>query len=317
LDVILAFVSSANPDSRVVADRLPAGSSVVIDADSYPATHPSRTLVDGGGVHSWIADVNLERVTAVYWPLYVFPVLPRSPTPDLPGYERFLNRELLALLLGQLLSLPAPTWVNHPFFSHLADFKVRQLRQAAELGFRIPTTLVSTDAEELTRFFRRSTENGRPVVTKAIHKGYFADAAGQNPEMIFTQTVAPFEPEHIPRDSALLLQEKLPAEFELRVIVVASSVFCTKVSCNLPYDDIRVVPVQEWIGEPFALPPDIAEKCLQLTRLNGLMYSAIDLVAVGSDYFFLDLNASGHWQWWAEAGCHDVAGAIAKALAAT
>ncbi|MCF2434428.1 hypothetical protein LV779_04110 [Streptomyces thinghirensis] len=83
----------------------------------------------------------------------------RRPTPyatrfgQLPAQQReFAVAEARHGLGGVLRSLYPALFVNHPSAVTRAEFKPWQLRRFAELGLRVPATLVTNDVEEARRF---------------------------------------------------------------------------------------------------------------------------------------------------------------------
>lgn len=47
--------------------------------------------------------------------------------------------------------------------------------------------------------------------------------------------------------------------------------------------------------EPFNLPLEVAEKCVNLVKTLGLRYGAIDIVVKKDIYYFLEINPNGQW----------------------
>ena len=48
----------------------------------------------------------------------------------------------------------------------------------------------------------------------------------------------------------------------------------------------------------YELPHEIRYKCLELVRILGLTFAAIDMIVTHDDrYVFLEANPNGQWQW--------------------
>src|SRR5215831_19826575 len=68
-----------------------------------------------------------------------------------PGHANFALAETQEAFAGLWLSLDV-FWINHPSRDQEAGRKAYQLRVAAEMGFEIPDTLITSDPQDALRF---------------------------------------------------------------------------------------------------------------------------------------------------------------------
>lgn len=222
-------------------------------------------------------------------------------TPQLVGDDlTFARRETHHTLWGLWGTLDQCLWVNHPYHSLNARYKLRQLHEAARLGLTTPLSLVTTDPEQ-ARYFYENCHN------RMIHKSLHA-ASTVSPEgdvlLCFTNLINPaeVEMERIAL-SPCLFQEYIEKEVELRVTVVGEQVFACEIHSQQSHNtktriDWRHYSLTDTPHLPVELPAEIKEGCRQLTRRFGLEYGAIDLIRQpDGKYVFLEINSEGQFGW--------------------
>lgn len=256
------------------------------------------------------SQINLSEVSAIYFRLLIFPDLPNSKMPKM--YQDFSNRELVSLFLGQLMALNVK-WINNPFYAHMANYKLVQLKWAKKFGFNIPDTCISTDKKKLFDFYR--TKRGKNLVTKAIHMGYIQSENPDEDEAIFTQEAIIGSIDNIPENQPLLLQEKIEADYEIRCFVIGNKILSAKLEFPGSYTDYREIDTALIKANPITLPNSVKEACFQLTKHFNLEYSAIDILHCNEKYFFVDLNSTGDWIWYENNAQLPISDAIMSSLA--
>lgn len=70
-----------------------------------------------------------------------------------PSYADVVNTDCEAALMGALHTEFTGTWVSEPEPTYLAENKLIQHTAAKAVGFRVPRTLVTQDAERVRRFY--------------------------------------------------------------------------------------------------------------------------------------------------------------------
>lgn len=81
-----------------------------------------------------------------------------------PDEQKFADAEVREAVRG-LWSLPACFWVNDPAKAQAASNKLLQLKVAAELGLRVPRTIITTDPAAVPKFYE---ECGGNIVYKTL-----------------------------------------------------------------------------------------------------------------------------------------------------
>jgi glutathione synthase/RimK-type ligase-like ATP-grasp enzyme len=174
---------------------------------------------------------------------------------------------------------PHCMWMNHPARATVASVKVLQVRLAARAGLRTPRTLVTSDPEAAWDF--RAACGGRAISTLLggpMAPYDFGDSRAASRLALLTM-----ERTRVP----VLLQEQIISTRTLRVVVVDQRTFAGTVLPDGP--------------DGAELPPEIAQRCVELVRSFGLRYAAMDLAVTPDDEFvfvtmdpegaFLDTNA--------------------------
>jgi glutathione synthase/RimK-type ligase-like ATP-grasp enzyme len=264
--------------------------SVVVDTASFPVSlglsaQMSRerekiefTLPDG-------RDLCLCKIGAVWYRR----ISPYGFHDDLSDQTArlFAWSEANEALLGVWYSLNC-FWMNPPIADEVSQRKIRQLQVARQVGLSIPDTLV-TNQPEAARTFVEAHGVGR-VVRKAFRN--IAQAPRETHLL---------REEDIPllgavRYAPVIFQRFVPADLDLRVTVVEDELFTAAISSESRYAaDYRPGLASARVTR-HELPLVIAERLLELMRIFGLRFGAIDLrVTPDGDYVFLEVNPAGEF----------------------
>jgi hypothetical protein len=312
--VILAVAPPGDAHAQAVGRALDALSAEwrPFDLARFPL-EVSLALRHGGrgrGQASTLAlpggpELPLAAVRAVWW---------RRPgrfllDPALSETHRaFAELECQHALQGLWQALPA-RWVNPPLADLAASRKPWQLSAAEAVGLAVPRTLVTNDPGAARAFL--SGQGRRPTVFKAFGA---VEAAWR-----FTRLVGARERRLLPavRHAPVIFQEYVPAERDLRVVVVGGRIFAVEIDARrtgypldyrADFDAARV--------EPCRLPPAVERKVRALTRRLGLCYGALDLRRKrGGEHVFLEVNPTGQWLFVEERTGLPITRAVARLLA--
>jgi glutathione synthase/RimK-type ligase-like ATP-grasp enzyme len=188
-------------------------------------------------------------------------------------------------------------WINNPSKNQIAENKIRQLKIASELGMKIPKTCITSSKSEAIDFYKSCDGN---IIAKALDSPLI-----EYPEsdyFIFTQAVDSLidYPESEFALSPTIFQERISPKIDYRVTVIGDHCFAARieyrVNNNLSNIDWRVE--KKNVGFVRSdLPQDIIDKCIQLVKLHGLVFGAIDLVKSNDNFYFLEINPNGEWGW--------------------
>ena len=268
---------------RWIVESFPRDASLTVESDGAGFAGILKTP-------GWEAD--LRSVRSVWYR--------RSAPPDLPGTlkeeeRRFATSEARAAFDG-LCRVTDWFWVNHPDRVRVAGSKMLQLKVAAELGFRIPRTLVSNDPDAVRRFFRA---HGGRIIYKPFNSGFFAGTQ----KVCYTTPLAERDLANLDliRLTPGLFQENLAKRFEVRVTIIGRTVFATKIDSQSRPEaaqDWREAETDDLPHVPHRLPAEIESRCLAFLDRFGLAYGAMDfIVTPEGDYVFLENNPSGQFGW--------------------
>jgi glutathione synthase/RimK-type ligase-like ATP-grasp enzyme len=214
--------------------------------------------------------------------------------------------------LRSFMLLSSAKWVNHPQSTFLAETKAVQLAKAADLGFRVPQTLITNHfpSADVAPFL-----DDNLVAVKAIEAVLIEDKGAQtfgftsliSPEVVATSYL---------RSAPVMLQEALEPKTDVRVTVVGQKVYAVAISlAGSPVPGDWRALKDRVTYERHELPRELEEACCRLVRSLGLVFGAIDLVMVGDTYFFLEINPTGEWSWLVERAGVPIDDAIAAELA--
>lgn len=236
--------------------------------------------------------IDLESIRSVW---YRHPAPPQLPAGLADNERRFADAETRSVLSGMYQAFDW-FWVNHPDRVRVANSKPLQLRIAAELGLRIPRTLITNDPERVRQFH---ADNGANVVYKPLNSGFVLSTE----RLCYTTPLSARELERIELIAAApgIFQENIAKKIELRITLIGRQVFATEIDSQISAaarNDWREGEIDDLPHRPHALPAQVERKCLALLERLGLVYGAIDMIVTpDGEYVFLENNPSGQFGW--------------------
>lgn len=239
--------------------------------------------------------VDFFGITSVWYRRPSLPI-PSTKIGDPAAYE-FAQAESQALFGGLWRCLEC-FWVSHPDALQKAEFKLYQLQTARNLGFSIPSTIVTNSIEEAQAFY--DGHQGE-IIYKPLRRGRLNRVDGVS--LIFTNPVGADEARHFNSVKAApsLFQTYIPKKFEVRVTVIGEQVFAVAIySQNSPESrhDWRRGTTAALVHALHRLPDDVEAKCRELVQSMSLAFGAIDLILTPDGrYIFLEINPNGQWAW--------------------
>lgn len=211
--------------------------------------------------------------------------------------RRFAGAEIRSFFEA-LYSLPTVTWINPPHASDAAKTKFRQLLIATEYGVKVPKTLITTDPDAARGFFLTC---GEVALVKAV---YTANATidGKNRGVPSIKIGAErfYSIADQIRLAPVQFQEYVEKEFELRITVMGEAIFAVRIDSQQHQATMVDWRLDAELNDYslFELPEKISRFCLDLLRLQGLRYGAMDfIVTPAGEYVFLENNPFGQYLW--------------------
>lgn len=238
--------------------------------------------------------LQLDEIESVW---FRRPVMP-TPSPEIvdPAARQFSFVESLAYIEGLWKALGC-FWVSRPDRIRAAESKLLQLKVAQDLGFSIPTTLVTTDPHEAGEFLARTDR----VVYKPLRQSRVEHQ--DSTMLLFTNVVRDSHASQLDavKYAPCIFQEYVPKRFEVRITVFGKDVFAAEIHSQSEEDSVddwrRSAPLAVPI-HPHVLPADVEAKCIQLVRTLDLAFGAIDMILTPEgEYVFLEINPNGQWAW--------------------
>jgi glutathione synthase/RimK-type ligase-like ATP-grasp enzyme len=296
-DVIVALQGMGHEPVRLNTDDIPLNTTISLSFGNHTRTWKGSITINTNG-----RAIDVETIRSIWW---------RRPDEfglpdDLSEQEReFAKDEIDHALRGLWAGLDC-YWISYPEYIRQASWKGEQLRRAAQLGFEIPRTLVTTDPEEAQAFYELC--NGQ-IIFKVMTDPFLGAAKVVQkhpdqlpPEPYETPTTMITASELAVLDSVrfvpCMFQEYIPKQIELRVTVIGDELFVAEI-----HSQLHAKALVDWrhydVDIPYrkgTLPADVADRCMALVRSYGLNFSAIDLILTPDGrYVFLESNPNGQF----------------------
>lgn len=248
----------------------------------------------GGWLRTASRTVEPGEVAAVYY---------RRPTPyaarflHLPAQDGdFAAAEARHGLSGVLNGLSTALYVNHPRAVAGADFKPAQLQRFAELGLRIPPTLITNDVRSAREFAGQHER----VVCKTF-RGLPQSDGGQA-GAIWTQRIDPESFDDSLAVTAHLFQAEIPKTGDVRVTVVGTRVFAQRITTLEGHLDWRRGDWDDLVHAPVVVPTVIEKALHRYLASFGLVFGCFDFAITGDgddpeDWWAIECNPNGQWGW--------------------
>jgi glutathione synthase/RimK-type ligase-like ATP-grasp enzyme len=205
-------------------------------------------------------------------------------------------REQWGAWVQSLETVQGITWVNPPAANERMESKVHQLRMADKIGFRIPDTVVTNSGSAVTEMFE---EQDGSVISKALSSPIISES--EQDEFVFSVHLEepPSEDDESLKVCPTIFQESLLPKTDYRVTVIGDTVLPVRIEgvdeADVPVDWRTLKDEVQFIED--TLPESVEELCRNYVAQNGLVFGAIDLVKVGGEFVFLEINPNGEWGW--------------------
>ena len=259
----------------------------------------------------WFGEVEISEYNSV-WYRRAWPTLIEELTGE---YLEWAREEFKQAFLGALLSLNAH-WVSYPIAIKKASYKPLQLYLArSKFGLNIPQTLITSNPKQAREFVEHF--GLKNCIAKCLGAPFIKEGELTINQTIFTNrldniTLSDLEDLKL---APCIFQTFIEKQFEVRLNVVGEQVLAAKIYSSEVSEaaiDWRTVDHTRLRHEPIVVPKQIESACIGLCKELGLRFGALDfIVDPHGEWYFLEINANGQWQW-----VEDVTGLpISKALA--
>lgn len=180
----------------------------------------------------------------------------------------------------------------------LNEFETNKLHaslEAQKQGFKIPVTLITGSKQKLKAFYYKyKTRNG--IICKRIIDDYYYRNEDYVYNFISTFLIDFKVLNKIPNKFAIsLFQERILAEFEIRVIYIKGCFYSMSVHVFGKGVDYRkeLNSSKNIRTIPFKLPENIKIKLDRVFKNLNLNYGSADLMYCDGEFYFLEINPAG------------------------
>lgn len=235
--------------------------------------------------HATAGTVDLSEASAVWWRRPQLVSLQAVTDDDARGFTHGEWHEALYGVWG-LLACP---WMNPPVQDEIASRKALQLAVASRLGFRVPDTLMTSDAGEARAFIERHGL-GRTIykIFSATHQVW------RETRLVLADDLALLDAVRV---APVIFQEYIRAVADLRITVVGRDVYAMAIDTRgTAYEVDFRVSLQEAVVTTVDLPEAVIAAIHRLMAHFGLVYGAVDIrLTEEGEYYFLEVNTAGEF----------------------
>jgi len=252
-----------------------------------------------GQIHTKNRDARLEDIRSVLWRWSNHAPIPAH----LPLEQIAFGSDESCQALNGLWANLHCYWMNFPGNSQAARWKGAQLKRAAELGFEIPRSLITSQPDAVRIFYEQCSgqivfkamgNSGLKLVSDPAEEKSPSSVQGICTTLIKEADLA----DHLFEiaNSPCLFQQFIEKHKEFRVTIIGDEIFVVEIQSD---QQVRL-PLNWYANDtsislkPGTLPPDIAGRCVNFARDYGLNFAMIDLILTSDGrYVFLELDPSG------------------------
>jgi RimK-like ATP-grasp domain len=302
--VILLWGLEADSPMALVGAALAEAGAPLFFLDQRRVAETRLELLPGEGVAGRLSDgcreIRLEDVSAIY--LRPFDTRRIAAVERAgPGTKTWTAAVATDDALLCWCEMTPAVVVNRPAAMASNNSKPYQSSLIAASGFRVPDTLVTTDAGALEEFWSRHGE----VVYKSVSgvRSIVARLTDAHRERLPLLTTCPTQ-----------FQQYIPG-VDVRVHIVGDEAFAAKICSEA--DDYRYAARQDLTVSiaPISVPDKIASRCRDLCAALGLLVAGIDLRRTpDGEWYCFEVNPSPGFSFYEHATGQPIAAALAQLL---
>lgn len=231
-------------------------------------------------------EINRDTLKSIY---YRAPIYLRNYPKENQKLEENISRDQWVSFIRNLLIFEDILWINNPKSTFLSENKPYQLKVAKDLGFKTPQTIISNNIPKTDFANNIAIKTLEPCIYRINDKQTF----------IYTtlhkiKDLDKYDLSNIP----IIIQEALIPKIDVRVTVIDKAVYAVSITKNNKgiNEDWRIHK-EDLEYNLINLPIDIENKCINLLKKLNLKFGCIDLIKHEDDYYFLEINPTGEWDW--------------------
>lgn len=231
-------------------------------------------------------EINEKTLKSIYYraPIYLRTHIRKELT-----IEDKISRDQWTSFLRSLMVFNNVLWINYPQATFLAENKPYQLKIANEIGFNVPKTVISNKLPDEKFGEKLAIKTLEPAIFDMENKQTFIYTNIYDYDDLnqYDFSLAP-----------MIIQEAIIPKIDIRVTVIGEHIYPVAIK----YDDKGID--EDWRTrkedlhyELIELPKDIEKKCLKLLKKLNLNFGCIDMAKQNENYYFIEINPTGEWDW--------------------
>jgi glutathione synthase/RimK-type ligase-like ATP-grasp enzyme len=253
-------------------------------------------------IKSCNTSVSSEDINGIWWRR---PLGSKSKT-ELSKIDKYMKSEGEVIIRSLYDFTSNSNWISDPNSTRLACRKPVQLMIARNIGFKIPLSCISNLKEDILKFMDVLKKEGKDLAIKPVGSAFMEltnlNDTEKRDRVVFTKKVDPrLILDHIDmvENCPVIFQEAIKKDFDLRVTVIDNIVYTIKISI----EGCKECDNLDWrnyagkrVYEPYNLPDEISQLCVDFTKSVGLRFGCIDLAFSNDEgYTFFEINPQGQW----------------------
>jgi ATP-GRASP peptide maturase of grasp-with-spasm system len=204
------------------------------------------------------------------------------------------STEFGAFVMSVLKNInPQAYWITN--LKHVGQSKWQVLKQAREVGLRVPETYFINHKLDLKKIRHKGA-----IINKTIQEPYFIDK-GRHYFSMYTTDICDEDVNNLPERFMLsCVQTKIEKEYEVRSFFLDNEFFSMAIfsqndpKTRLDFRNYNTAKPNRVV--PYKLPDHIEEKLKTLMRSIDLNCGSIDLIRdKNGEYVFLEVNPNGQY----------------------
>lgn len=304
--VLICGIPSESPLEMVITHLQKMRIPTIIFNQRNFADAAIEYTIDKDGIKGWLyyedAAYRLEEIRAVYYRLMDYRQLPELKNVA-SGSAELESCARLHSLLDEWLEATDARVVNRHKAMASNNSKPYQLQLIEEAGFKVPATIVTTDADAVRQF------------RKTYKRIIFKSISGQR------SIVKEYSTDD---EQRLPLLKWCPAQFQqyidgdnLRVHVIGQRLFATHITAKaIDYRYAFKETGEEAELTPITLSKKLEKNCLMLAQKLKLPFAGIDLkIASSGEVYCFEVNPSPGYSYFEANSGQPIARALAEYLA--